>query len=108
MSSINNDKYKISIIGNKCDLEEKRVVTREMGEKLAKKYDANFHEISVKEKNNEKLGEIFEHLTKNIIDDIQSNKITKEEIKKSNNIRISNEKIYNNEIDFNNKCCNIL
>ena len=33
-------------MGNKCDLEQKREVTREEGEMMAENYDATFFEVS--------------------------------------------------------------
>lgn len=45
------------IVGNKCDLEEKRAVSKEEGEQLAKGWDAEFFEASAKEKIN--VAEIF-------------------------------------------------
>ena len=43
------ENYPIIIIGNKIDLEEKRKITTEEGENLAKKYGLDFFEISNKE-----------------------------------------------------------
>ena len=34
------------MLGNKCDLEDKRVVSRECGESLASSLDAKFFEVS--------------------------------------------------------------
>lgn len=36
------------VVGNKCDLEEKREVTREEGQRMADNYGATFFEISAK------------------------------------------------------------
>ena len=43
------ENYPIIIIGNKIDLEEKRKISTEEGENLAKKYGLDFFEISNKE-----------------------------------------------------------
>ena len=43
------ENYPIIIIGNKIDLEERRKITTEEGENLAKKYGLDFFEISNKE-----------------------------------------------------------
>lgn len=51
-------KVPIVLIGNKCDLENQRGVTREMGEELAKKYGIPFFETSAKTSIN-----VFESLT---------------------------------------------
>ena len=39
-------KFPIILCGNKCDLEEERVISKEEGEKLAKKLGINFFEMS--------------------------------------------------------------
>ena len=55
IESINNIKDKdfpIILVGNKCDLENKREVPTEDGENLAKKYGISFFEVSNKTGNN--------------------------------------------------------
>jgi GTPase KRas len=42
------EKFPMVLIGNKCDLEDLRVVTSEEGMKLAKKYEIPFFETSAK------------------------------------------------------------
>ena len=37
------------LIGNKCDIEDQRMVSKEEGEKLAKEYDIKFFETSAKQ-----------------------------------------------------------
>ena len=106
MNKHNNGKYKISIIGNKNDLSGKKIVTTDMGKELAKKYNANFHEISVKD--NDRLDNVFADITRDIITDLKKNKITKEEVKDSNRIRISTNKIYEDNQIKSRKCCTIL
>ena len=52
MNSIKQIKQKdfpIILIGNKCDLEENRIISKEEGEELAKKYNIDFFETSNKE-----------------------------------------------------------
>jgi len=43
-----NPDAKMILIGNKCDLEEERKVSKEEGENLAKKYGISFYETSAK------------------------------------------------------------
>ncbi|KAJ5077762.1 ras-related protein rab-8b [Anaeramoeba ignava] len=53
------------IIGNKCDLEDKRKISKEKGEKFAKENDVLFMETSAKDGTN--IEEAFEVLTKEIL-----------------------------------------
>ena len=51
------NEFPIVLCGNKCDLEEKRVISMEEGEELAKKYGISFFEISSQnEKNLKNVG----------------------------------------------------
>lgn len=54
------------IVGNKCDVDDKRLVTYEEGQKFAKEYNIPFYETSAK--NNIKVSECFAQLTQNIIE----------------------------------------
>ena len=56
----NNNKVPLVLIGNKIDLENERVVSKEEGEKFAYKYNIKFFESSVKNKTNVK--EAFNYL----------------------------------------------
>ena len=56
--------YKI-LIGNKCDLEDKRKVTYEQGKEFADQYGMKFIETSAKTAFN--VGEAFVTMTKEII-----------------------------------------
>ena len=64
---------KYILVGNKCDLEEIRVVQKEEGINLSKEYKCNFFETSAKEGIN--VNEIFQNLVDNIIKDIKINGI---------------------------------
>jgi len=103
-----NDMHKIIIIGNKKDMNDQRQVTYDEGEKLAKQYDALFWEVSVK--NNQNLEESIYDLTQTIVNDIRSKKYTKETIRNSRSLRITDEKILDEISDDNKfskkkKCC---
>ena len=52
------------LVGNKCDMDS-RVVTKEMGEKLAEEYKVPFFETSAKTGLN--IKEVFEHMAWEII-----------------------------------------
>lgn len=56
----------IVLVGNKCDLAEKRVVTTEQGRELAKEYDIQFFETSAKQDIN--VQEAFTALVKQVCD----------------------------------------
>lgn len=62
--STNNDIKKI-LVGNKCDKEDERMVTREEGQKCARKYQMMFIEASAKTK--EGVQTAFEELVEKII-----------------------------------------
>ena len=84
-----NNKVPLVLIGNKIDLENERVVSKEEGEKLAEKYNIEFFECSAK--NGINVNEAFQYLIDSCVeihhDDIFN------AIKK---ININNEKVDNN------------
>ena len=49
VSQFKDDNFPKVLIGNKCDLENKREVSKQEGEELAKIYNIDFYEISNKE-----------------------------------------------------------
>ena len=59
------EKICILLVGNKCDLEEERAVSKEEGEQKAKEYNLDFFETSCKEGIN--INEVFEKLTEDIL-----------------------------------------
>eukprot|EP00035_Acanthoeca_spectabilis_P019934 m.430305 g.430305 ORF g.430305 m.430305 type:complete len:190 (+) comp17145_c0_seq1:135-704(+) len=59
-----NDVVPMVMVGNKCDLEEERVVSREQGQSQAKSFGCSFLEASAKNKIN--VNEIFYDLVRQI------------------------------------------
>eukprot|EP00052_Salpingoeca_macrocollata_P013112 m.102558 g.102558 ORF g.102558 m.102558 type:complete len:184 (-) comp18782_c0_seq3:98-649(-) len=57
-----SDKVPMLLVGNKCDLEDERVVSRSQGEELAKKWLCHFFESSAKMKTN--VMEVFADLVR--------------------------------------------
>jgi len=58
------DHVPMVLVGNKCDLVEQRVVTKKMGEDLAKKFNCKFLEASARTREN--IDEIFFSLVRQI------------------------------------------
>ena len=72
----------IILVGNKIDLEEKRVVTREEAEKYAEDNNINYIEVSAK--TGEGILDLFNEVTKGTMDKVfndQDNNEDKEKIK---------------------------
>ena len=82
------------LIGNKIDLENERVVSKEEGEKLAQKYDIKFFECSAK--SNINVSEAFQYLIDSCVEIYHEDIFNA--IKKNINIY---EKDHNNNV-----CCN--
>ena len=59
-----SEHIKYIIVGNKCDLNEKREVEKELGEHFAKKNNINFYETSAK--NGINVNEVFQILAKEV------------------------------------------
>jgi len=66
LATINKTDVPLVIVGNKCDMEEQRVIKKEDGMMLAKSFNAGFFEISVKKDIN--VTEMFEHLINRLYD----------------------------------------
>ena len=83
------DKVPIILVGNKSDLEEERVISKQEGEKVAKQYNLKFYETSCK--NGDNVENCFLDLARQIVDRMKEKKgnISQENIK---NLNISNEK----------------
>eukprot|EP01105_Mastigella_eilhardi_P016451 TRINITY_DN3761_c0_g1_i2.p1 TRINITY_DN3761_c0_g1~~TRINITY_DN3761_c0_g1_i2.p1 ORF type:complete len:206 (-),score=48.71 TRINITY_DN3761_c0_g1_i2:90-707(-) len=64
----------IMLIGNKCDLEQSRAVSREEGERFAKENNLVFMETSAKTAQN--VEEAFLQTAKSIYDNVESGKVT--------------------------------
>ena len=82
------EKISVILIGNKCDLEKEREVSKEEGEEKAKQFNLPFYETSCKEGIN--INEVFETLAEDILSKTSHNigsngeKITKEKASKKN------------------------
>lgn len=61
--------YKVIVAGNKADIKNKRIVSKQEGQKFADEINAIHMEISAKNKKN--LNKMFDVLAKSIIDDIE-------------------------------------
>ena len=91
----------IVLIGNKCDLNEKRQVTTEEGENLAKKYKISFYETSAKTGKN--VQEAFTEFLKNL-----SVKEIPKEVEEESNLRKKSYRLIKNENENENekdRCC---
>ena len=65
----NYEKVPLILIGNKCDLEDERKVSKEEGEKFALKYNIKFFECSAK--NNINVNQAFENLINEVVENYQ-------------------------------------
>ncbi len=80
---IKGDNFPIILLGNKCDLDEKRKVTKEEGKKLANDNGFLFLETSCKEGTN--IEESVEILISKIIEKIQLEEKENNQNEKENN-----------------------
>ena len=81
-------KISVILIGNKCDLENERAISKKEGEEKAKQFGLPFFETSCKEGTN--INNVFEKLAEDILSKTSNNienkgqKITKEKSSKQN------------------------
>lgn len=66
-------------MGNKCDLEKYKVISKELGDSVASKHNMKYMETSAM--TGQGIQEAFESLAKEIIEDIKLQKKNKEETK---------------------------
>ena len=66
INTVNDGQHVCKIlIGNKCDMEEQRIVTKKEGEDLAKEYDIPFMETSARDNIN--VQDAFLNITKDVV-----------------------------------------
>ena len=82
--------FPVVLVGNKCDLEDERKVTKEEGEDIAKKYNVKFYEASNKDGIN--VEESFKELI-NIILSRMPDAIKKAKTIKPTHLKLSKEKL---------------
>ena len=87
------------LIGNKCDLEDKRVITYAQGKEFADTYGLKFIETSAKKNLN--VSEAFETLGRELMNAGAEKKIEKQK----ENKKISVAKAQDLTIQNNNRCC---
>ena len=85
------EKVTILLIGNKCDLEKERVITKEEGEAKAEQFNMPFFETSCKDGTN--INESFLKLSEEVIK------------KNGTNIKEEGQRITSNKVNKKSKCC---
>jgi Ras-related protein Rab-1A len=94
------DELFLYLVGNKIDMEDKRVISYQEGEKYAKKNDINFFEVSAK--SGKGVTELFNNVINGVMENILK-KNEKEEIEDKVRLSTFLEKNYKKE--KNKKCC---
>lgn len=79
--NVGNDSNVLVLLGNKCDDNENRKISKEQGEEIAKMYNIPFFETSAKENSN--INEVFIFI---------ANQIHKKPLAKNNNTAIDKKK----------------
>jgi small GTP-binding protein len=88
----NNDDYNIILVGNKSDLKEKIVITKEQAETFAKKNNLKYFECSAS--TGENLNELFQYISSEVCEKIVFNiKKESDNIKKESNIKLNQDNI---------------
>ncbi|XP_023220788.1 ras-related protein Rab-10-like isoform X1 [Centruroides vittatus] len=75
------------ILGNKCDMEDKRMISKERGESIARDHDVTFLETSAKANIN--IEEAFFHLAEAILNKVQM--ALKDQTESSDKLRIATQ-----------------
>ena len=102
LDNIKSDDIKSIIIGNKIDLEDKRIINKSDLENLANKYKMSFLEVSAK--NNININEAFDLMVNEILKEKDENTIIKSFSRKTkSDLSISTEKQEVNKKKS--KCC---
>ena len=95
------EEFPVVLVGNKCDLEEKREISKEEGEDLAKKYGLPFYETS--NKDNINIEESCLDLVNKAI--VYREKDLENNLYKANTIKLDKKMVVvNNDQKFNCKC----
>ena len=97
---LQDNDFPFILIGNKCDLADKRVVSEEEGLEAAEKYKTTYFETSAKEGIN--VEKAIEELLNKIIKKNEENSIDSKNEKSHNSIKLEKEKTVNKKIF---KCC---
>ena len=84
-----DEDFPILLLGNKCDLEEKREVTKEEGDQLAKELKLNFYETSNKDNINieKAITELIEMIYKRLGKEFEGFETDQVKLEKSKNIK---------------------
>ena len=65
--NVDSKKIKRVLVGNKIDLSDLRVITKEEAEEMAKSYEVKFYETSAK--TNEGIGELMEGIVSEVVNE---------------------------------------